>query len=289
MSETMNNNDDIRGAVAEAYAKAVSQPGPESCCGKPEQKGVAVKTAGYTAEELETLPSDAVVNSFGCGNPLAFSGVQAGETVVDLGAGAGIDLLIAAKKVGPTGRVIGIDMTDEMIAKANENIAASGFENVEVRKGFIEELPVEDASVDWVISNCVINLSPDKPKVFREIARVLKPGGQMSVSDIVVEDLPDWARQSAALYSACVAGAISEAEYLQGLRDAGLEVDDVSERVVYDSSQLNALIESDLDAAEALSSCCGVPVTAETVKQLAGEFAGKVWSAKFHARKPARG
>ncbi len=289
MSETMNKNDDIRGAVAEAYAKAVSQPAPESCCGKPEQKGVAVKAAGYSSQELEALPSDAVVNSFGCGNPLAFSGVQAGETVVDLGAGAGIDLLIAAKKVGPTGRVIGIDMTDEMIAKANENIAASGFENVEVRKGFIEELPVEDASVDWVISNCVINLSPDKPKVFREIARVLKPGGQMSVSDIVVEDLPDWARQSAALYSSCVAGAISEAEYLQGLRDAGLEVDDVSERVVYDSSQLNALIESDLDAAEALSSCCGVPVNAETVKQLAGEFAGKVWSAKFHARKPARG
>ena len=133
MSETLNKNDDIRGVVAEAYAKAVSQPAPESCCGKPEQKGVAVKAAGYSSEELEALPSDAVVNSFGCGNPLAFSGVQAGETVVDLGAGAGIDLLIAAKKVGPTGRVIGIVMTDEMTDKANEHIAASGFENVEER------------------------------------------------------------------------------------------------------------------------------------------------------------
>ena len=154
-------------------------------------KGVVAKLAGYSDEEFAALPADAVVNSFGCGNPLAFSAVQPGEVVLDLGSGAGIDLLLAARKVGAAGRVIGVDMTEEMIARARANIAAAGIENAEVRQGIIEELPVEDSSVDWVISNCVINLSPEKPRVFAEIARVLKPGGTMLVSDIVAEDLPE--------------------------------------------------------------------------------------------------
>ena len=133
----MNKDDEIRGNVAEAYAKAVTRPAPSSCCSAPAQKSSVAKLAGYASEDLEALPADAVVNSFGCGNPLAFSEVQEGDTVLDLGSGAGIDLFIAARKVGPTGRVIGVDMTDEMIARAHENIAASEFDNIEVRKGII--------------------------------------------------------------------------------------------------------------------------------------------------------
>jgi SAM-dependent methyltransferase len=147
-----------------------------------------------------------------------------------------------------------------------------------VRKGIIEKLPLEDSSVDWVISNCVINLSPDKPAVFREIARVLKPGGRMSVSDIVVQELPDWARESAALYSSCVAGAISEEEYLDGLHKAGLENVEVGERLVYDASQLRPFFESELPEDAENTGCCGGPVNREeTVDRAANELAGKIW------------
>lgn len=281
------SNDQIRNSVRHAYASAVlAEPGA-GCCGggNATQKGVAAKLAGYTQQELTSLPLDTVVNSFGCGNPLAFSQVQDGQVVLDLGSGAGIDLLLAAKKVGPGGRVIGIDMTDEMIARAKENIAAAELSNVEVRKGLIEDLPVEAGTVDWVISNCVINLSPEKERVFAEISRVLKPGGQISISDIVVEDLPDWVRSSAALYSSCIAGAISEDAYLQGLRDAGLDQVEVTDRLVYDAVQLAGLAESD----EGISSevgCCGGTVDPSLIRQGAEALAGKVWSAKITARKP---
>ena len=200
----MNDDDAVRSNVSKAYAQAVADPSNHGCCTAPVQKGIVVKLAGYTGPELSSLPPEAVVNSFGCGNPLAFAEVKEGDVVVDLGAGAGIDILLAGKVVGPSGRVIGIDMTDEMIAKASENIAAAGVSNVEVRKGLIEEMPVESDSVDWVISNCVINLSPEKAKVFAEIARVLKPGGRMSLSDIVVDEMPDWVRDDEALYCSCV-------------------------------------------------------------------------------------
>jgi SAM-dependent methyltransferase len=287
----MTTNQQVREKVTNAYAKAVSRPANQggSCC-SPAQKGVAAKLAGYTSEEIENLPPDAVVNSFGCGNPLAFIEVKEGEVVVDLGSGAGIDILLAAKKVGPTGRVIGIDMTDEMIARANENIGASGLANVEVRKGIIEKLPVESSSVDWVISNCVINLSPEKPKVFAEIARVLKPGGRMLVSDIVVEELPDWVRHNEALYNSCVAGAISEEEYLAGLREAGLADVEVKERIVYDAAQLDVFISSELEdtgLAEKLEApaCCGTPPGDGSASGLATAMTGKIWSAKVHARK----
>ena len=240
-------------------------------------------------EELATLPDDAVVNAFGCGNPTAFTGVKEGDVVLDLGSGAGIDILLAARKVGPTGRAIGIDMTDEMISKANENIAASGLTNAEVRKGIIEDLPVEDSSVDWVISNCVINLSPEKDKVFAEIARVLKPGGRMLVSDIVVEELPQWARESSQLYSSCVAGAISEEQYIQGLNDAGLGDVEVIDRVIYDSNQLEAFINSELKDDGTGSGCCGSGdasgFTPDMAKTIATEMSGKVWSAVFRATK----
>ncbi len=286
---TTKDKDTIREQVSKDYSRAVNTPASSSCCGSAEQKGVASKLGGYAAEELESLPDDAVVNSFGCGNPVAFSGVQPGEVVLDLGSGAGIDLLLAAKKVGPTGRVIGIDMTDEMIDRANENIKASGFTNIEVHKGIIEEMPVESASVDWVISNCVINLSPEKEKVFAEIARVLKPGGKMAVSDIVVQDLPQPLRENQQLYSGCIAGAISEEQYLQGLRDASLTDVFVTDRIIYDIDQLRAFMSSELPADESESACsCSCGSTNEALARgFAHELQGKIWSAHFAATKPA--
>jgi ubiquinone/menaquinone biosynthesis C-methylase UbiE len=224
---------------------------------------------------VRDLPADAVVNSFGCGNPVAFAEMTPGQTVVDLGSGAGIDLLLAAKKVGSEGRVIGIDMTDEMLARARENIAAAGLTNVEVRRGIIEDLPVETGTVDWVISNCVINLSPEKQKVFAEIARVLKPGGHVSVSDMVAEDLPEWIRSHEALYDSCVAGAISEAEYVAGLQAAGLVEIEAIEELAYDASQVEVIVLSE----------AGEPASGD-VADLAAAAAGKVRSVRFTARKP---
>ena len=276
----MTDENKIRSQVSEAYTRMVKNPG-SGCCGSGAPKGVAAKLAGYRTEELAGLPMAAVENSFGCGNPLAFSEVRPGQVVLDLGSGAGIDLLLAARSVGPSGRVIGIDMTDEMIAKARENIAAAGAANVEVRKGLIEELPVESGSVDWVISNCVINLSPQKDRVFAEIARVLKPGGRMLVSDLVARDLPAWVRSDPAMYCSCVAGAISEDDYLAGLRAAGLEEVEVRSRLVYDREQLRALVGSEL--AEGAGACCGASAGA---MKLAEELAGKVASVKVYARKP---
>jgi SAM-dependent methyltransferase len=290
----MNSPENVRLNVAEAYTRAVQADAPESscCANAPVQKGVAVKLAGYSSDELSALPPDAVVDSFGCGNPLAFSEVKEGDVVLDLGSGAGIDLLIAGKKVGPTGRAIGIDMTDEMIRRANENVAAAGLQNVEVRRGIIEDMPVDTASVDWVISNCVINLSPDKPAVFREIARVLKPGGRMIVSDIVMRDVPEWIRTSSALYCSCVAGAISEEDYVAGLEAAGLSEVEVRERIVYDRSQLGGFIESELPESKEVLVCCGGTgdstdsINDKTVNDVVDALLEKVWSAKFAARKP---
>jgi len=279
------NNDAVREQVSRAYTEAVKSK--SGCCSQPIQKGVAAKIAGYSRQELESLPPAAVVNSFGCGNPLAYSQVKEGEAVLDLGSGAGIDILLAAKKVGPSGRAIGIDMTDEMIARARENIGASGLTNVEVRKGIIEDMPVVSNSVDWVISNCVINLSPDKPRVFAEIARVLKPGGRMLVSDIVAENLPAWVKSDKSLYNSCVAGAISEEDYVAGLKQAGLAEVEVRERIVYDAAQLAAFIASELSPDGAPAACCsGVSADNPIVLKAMEEFQGKIWSAKFFARKP---
>jgi SAM-dependent methyltransferase len=280
------DSEKTRHAVSEDYAKAVKSHG-SGCCGGPVPKGVVARIAGYTNDDFATLPIEAVVNSFGCGNPLAFSEVQPGQVVLDLGSGAGIDLLLAGKKVGATGKVIGVDMTDEMIAKAEENIAAAGLTNVEVRKGIIEELPVDDASVDWVISNCVINLSPEKHRVFAEIARVLKPGGTMLVSDIVAEELPAEITENRHLYSSCLAGAISEDAYVSGLREAGLTEVEVVDRLVYDEAQLEMFIGSELQV-EGDSCCCATKaVDPSLARRWAERLAGKVASIKVRAKAKA--
>lgn len=282
MDSSSNRPDDKRKSVSEDYTKAVKSPS-SSCCCSPVPKGVVARLAGYTDDQVAALPAEAVVNSFGCGNPLAFSEVRPGDVVLDLGSGAGIDLLLAAKKVGRAGKVIGVDMTDAMLDKARENIRAAGLSNVEVKRGIIEDLPVEAGSVDWVISNCVINLSPEKPRVFAEIARVLKPGGRMLVSDIVAEDLPAEIAANRHLYSSCLAGAIPESAYLDGLRQAGLADVEVKDRLVYDTGQIEAFIGSELQ--EGGTGCCGGSV-GELAKRWAPRLQGKVASVKVAARKP---
>ncbi|MCB1676759.1 MAG: arsenite methyltransferase [Halioglobus sp.] len=261
---------DIHKQVSRDYVRMLEAAEAHSaCCAPPSGAGTVAAVAGYAPETREL---EAAGQSFGCGNPLAFAAVTAGQTVLDLGCGAGLDLLLAAEKVGPSGAVIGIDMTQEMVDRARTHVAAAGLDNVEVRLGMIEQMPVASTSVDWVISNCVINLSPEKARVFSEIARVLKPGGRFSISDIVVEDLPEALRENATLYSACVAGAISEAAYLDGLRAAGLDELDVVERQVYAESQLVSLITSEIP---------GLELSAELIAHIAPQVVGKVWSAKF--------
>ena len=278
------SGDTIRREVSEAYATALerSRQGDGGCCGSAsspsdtvEPAGVAAKSAGY-GEQLAAHP-EAAKSSFGCGNPLAFAEVRPGQTVLDLGSGAGLDLLIAAEKVGPSGRVIGVDMTDSMLDAARQSAADAGFDNVELRAGVIEELPVESGSVDWVISNCVVNLSPEKERVFAEIRRVLRPGGRFSISDIVAEDLPPVVRKSVAAYASCVAGAISEADYVSGLEAAGLADVTLSERLVYDEEQLCGIASSDLEwAGEEPGS----------LPALMSQVAGKVASVRISGRRP---
>jgi arsenite methyltransferase len=275
----LSRPDEIRKRVSEDYARAVSQPG-QGCCGS-STKGVAAAFAGYSTEELAALPEDAVANSFGCGNPLAMAAVRPGDTVLDLGSGAGIDLFLAALKTGPGGRVIGIDMTDEMVARSRENIGRTAFENIEVRKGLIEDMPVESGSVDLVVSNCVINLSPEKERVFSEIARVLKPGGTMTVSDLVAEDLPPEVKTDRGLYSSCLAGAISEEDYMEGLRKARLEDVRIIDRIVYDRAQLQALVSSETGC----SCCCSAEGSGSTTDWSA-LLEGRIASIRVSARKP---
>ncbi len=282
----MTNPHDIRRNVSAAYAQALSGATSTSCCGGADACcSTTAGLAGYETDNLGEIPRDAVENSFGCGDPLAFAEVEPGQTVVDLGSGAGIDILLAARRVGPDGHVIGIDMTDEMIDRAGQNIAASGLDNVEVRKGIIEQLPVDDSSVDWVISNCVINLSPEKDRVFAEIARVLRPGGSMLVSDMVVDGLPQAIRDNEALYHGCIGGAISEADYLQGLRDAGLTDVEVRKRFVYDTEQLAYMLGDGLHGADG-GSCCGVgPNGTEDAGDVATQLTGRIQSLQIFARR----
>jgi len=219
------NSEHIRDAVRETYAKVAQKGG--SCCGSTGSSccnaGPAEKTGltnGYTAADRSQAPEGADLG-LGCGNPLAFAGVEEGQTVLDLGSGAGFDCFIASGKVGPNGKVIGLDMTEEMVARARRLAADNGYENVEFLTGAIEDMPLEDNSVDWVISNCVVNLSPEKDKVFAEAYRVLKPGGHILISDVVVENMPETWQDNIAAWASCVAGALSEERYLAIITKAG--------------------------------------------------------------------
>jgi SAM-dependent methyltransferase len=205
--------------LAAPEATAASCCGDDCCADASATYGLEL----YDAAEREGLPNAAVLASLGCGNPVAVADLREGETVLDLGSGGGIDVLLSARRVGPTGRAIGVDMTDEMLTLARRNAAEAGATNVEFRKGTIEALPLADASVDVVISNCVINLASDKPAVFAEIARVLRPGGRVGVSDVVADDTltPD-ERAERGSYVGCIAGALSFREMRDGLRHAGL-------------------------------------------------------------------
>ncbi len=214
---------DVRKVVRQRYGERAKSggcgcSGSESCCGGPRSTSEAI---GYTVAELRAIPEGSDLG-LGCGNPTALASLREGDVVLDLGSGAGIDCFLAAEKVGPTGRAIGVDMTAEMVERARENARREGITNVEFRLGEIEHLPVADASVDVIISNCVVNLSPDKPQVFREAYRVLKPGGRMFLSDIVLlKELPRAIRDSIEAYVGCIAGASLEADYLGAIGAAG--------------------------------------------------------------------
>jgi SAM-dependent methyltransferase len=220
------NKKEIKGHVRDRYAGVAREGtaccGPaESSCGCKGGSGDISRAIGYSEEEIGMVPEGANLG-LGCGNPTALASLKEGETVLDLGSGAGFDCFLAAEKVGPRGRVIGVDMTPEMIERARTNAEKGSYGNVEFRLGEIEQIPAADGSVDIILSNCVINLSPDKPAVFREAFRVLRPGGRIMVSDIVLlEELPDYITASADSWSACVAGASLREEYLKAMEEAG--------------------------------------------------------------------
>jgi SAM-dependent methyltransferase len=218
---------DIKNVVREKYGNIAAASGSccstASCCGDGNSLAQMGQRIGYSEAELTAVPEGANLG-LGCGSPIALASLKEGETVLDLGSGAGFDCFLAAGRVGPTGKVIGVDMTPEMIERATENARKDNIENVEFRQGDIEHLPVEDGCVDVIISNCVINLAPDKGRVFREAFRVLKPGGRLMVSDIVLtKPLPEFVKNSVAAYIGCVAGAALREDYLEAMRQAGFE------------------------------------------------------------------
>jgi SAM-dependent methyltransferase len=247
--------------------------GDASCCGASSPAGSDPITADlYDATETATLPEEAVRASLGCGNPTALAQLHPGETVLDLGSGGGIDVLLSAKRVGPTGKAYGLDMTDEMLALARENQQKAGVDNVEFLKGEIETIPLPDGAVDVIISNCVINLSTDKDRVLAEAFRVLRPGGRLAISDIVVRgEVPEAIRRSVELWIGCVAGALTESEYREKLARAGFEGIEIEPTRVYraeDAREFLAGAGFDLDA-------------------VAPEVDGKFMSTFVRARKPA--
>ena len=229
---------DIKEVVKEKYGQAALRvkAGGSSCCGASAGSGCddPITSNLYDALQAQQIPEEALLASLGCGNPTALARLNPGETVLDLGSGGGIDVLLSAKRVGPTGKAYGLDMTDEMLALANENKRKAGIENIEFLKGEIENIPLPNNSVDVIISNCVINLSADKDQVLREAFRVLKPGGRFAVSDVVTRgSMPTEIRQSVLLWVGCVAGALEENEYRSKLAWAGFEKIEIEPTRVY--------------------------------------------------------
>ena len=261
-------NEEIREKVRQRYASAITAKtgcgGGSGCCGSGAGKATSAITGNlYTADDVTGLSPELVEASFGCGNPTALTPLYAGEVVLDLGSGAGLDVILSARRVGPGGKAYGLDMTDEMLATANANKAKLGVTNVEFLKGTIETIPLPDESVDVVISNCVINLSVDKDAVFREIHRVLKPGGRMAVSDIVtLKPLPEWLRQNLAVWTGCIAGALSVGEFKNKLRSAGFADPSVEMTRVYDPVDLG------FDPAETKDAIGSAFIRAQKAKQV---------------------
>jgi SAM-dependent methyltransferase len=271
------STENITQVVKEKYGAAallVKQGRGNACCGStPSSTGCCdpITSNLYDTSETELLPEDAVKASLGCGNPTALAQLHAGETVLDLGSGGGIDVLLSARRVGPRGKAYGLDMTDEMLALANENKRKAGVENVEFLKGQIENIPLPDNTVDVIISNCVINLSADKDRVLREAFRVLKPGGRFAVSDVVTRgEIPPEIRKSVLLWVGCVAGALEENDYRAKLATVGFEQIEVQPTRIYRTE----------DAREFLTSK-GIDVEA-----LAPHIDGKFLSAFIRAVKP---
>jgi 2-polyprenyl-3-methyl-5-hydroxy-6-metoxy-1,4-benzoquinol methylase len=270
---------DIKDVVKEKYGQAALRvnSGGSSCCGASAALNGCcdpITSNLYDAAQTGELPQEAVLASLGCGNPTALAQLNPGETVLDLGSGGGIDVLLSARRVGPTGKAYGLDMTDEMLALARENQRQSGVENVEFLKGEIEHIPLPDHSVDVVISNCVINLSGDKDGVLREAFRVLKPGGRFAVSDVVTRgEIPEGVRQNMLLWVGCIAGALDETQYIAKLATAGFEDIGIEPTRVYD-----------IEDARTFLSGQGLDVDA-----IAPQIKGKFMSAFIRATKPAGG
>ena len=270
----------IKKVVREGYAKIAKEKSSccapaNSCCGGTDVAQDISKKIGYTEEELKTVPEGANLG-LGCGNPVALASLKEGETVLDLGSGAGFDCFLAAQKVGEKGKIIGVDMTPEMVEKASENAKKGNYGNVEFRLGEIEKLPVADNSVDAVISNCVINLSPDKRSVFMETFRVLKPGGRLMISDIVLtKELPDFIKNSIEAYIGCLSGAIMRDEYMEAIKAAGFQ----EIRVIDETSFPIEFMANDPTAKAVIED---LKIPAEKVK----DIAGSVVSIKVHGIKP---
>ncbi len=266
---------DIKEVVKQKYGQAALRvlSGEVSCCGVSpltcEKDPVTADL--YAPGEVAGIPEEAVKASLGCGNPTALAGLKPGETVLDLGSGGGIDVLLSARRVGPTGKAYGLDMTDEMLALARENQRQAGVENVEFLKGEMENVPLPDNSVDVIISNCVINLSGDKDRVLREAFRVLKPGGRFAVSDVVVRgEVPAVIRRNVELWIGCVAGALEESEYRGKLAAAGFVDIDLEPTRIYRAEDARAFLEH-----------AGIDIDA-----MAPQVDGKFMSAFVRARKP---
>jgi arsenite methyltransferase len=273
---------ELKATVQEKYGEAARRvaagEGAASCCGSSCGCGSAttetwdpITSNLYEEGQTAGIPAEALLASLGCGNPTALAELHEGETVLDLGSGGGIDVLLSAKRVGPTGRAYGLDMTDEMLALAEHNKLRAGAENVEFLKGEIEAIPLPDNSVDVIISNCVINLSADKSKVLEEAFRVLRPGGRFAVSDVVVRgDVPPEVRRSMELWVGCVAGALEEGEYESLLADAGFEAIDIEPTRIYSASDAAAFLDG----------------TGLESDRISAEIDGRVASAFIRAVKP---
>jgi ubiquinone/menaquinone biosynthesis C-methylase UbiE len=271
MEEKISIKEQVRERYAREAERVLQKSGEALCCGTASSCSDPITGNLYAEDEKAGLPEDAVAASLGCGNPTALAGLKPGETVLDLGSGGGIDVLLSARRVGPSGKAYGLDMTDQMLALARENQRKAEVQNVEFLKGEIENIPLPDNSVDVIISNCVINLSADKGRVIREAFRVLKPGGRFAVSDIVVRGaMPSEVQRLVELWAGCIAGALEESDYRLKLGCAGFEDIEIEPTRIYTAADAKTILADNPD-----------------LEKIAQEAEGKFVSASIRARKPA--